>query len=154
VERDVLKGVIQENLARRLATNDIVVDQLSLANVEFSEEFNKAIERKQVAEQSALQKQYELQAAQKEVEITLATAEGARKAAVIAAQGRAEARRVEAEAEAAALQLIAAQLAGNTDLIAYQWAVRLSPSVSTVLLPSNQSIILGADTLVTPAAGR
>jgi regulator of protease activity HflC (stomatin/prohibitin superfamily) len=150
VERDVLKGVIQDNLSRRLALNDIVVDQLSLSNVEFSEEFNKAIERKQVAEQAALQKQYELQAAQKEVEITLAIAEGQKKAAIIAAEGRAESRRVEAEAEATALKLIADQLRGNPDLVKYEWATRIAPTVKTVLLPAGQNVILGADTLVGP----
>lgn len=151
VEREVLKGIIQENLARRLATNDIVVVQLSLANIEFSDEFNAAIERKQVAEQAALQKQYELQAAQKDVEITLAKAEGEKKAAVIAAEGRAESRRVEAEAEAEALALIAQQLRGNPDLVKYEWATRLSPSVRTVLLPAGQDIILSGDSLVGPA---
>jgi regulator of protease activity HflC (stomatin/prohibitin superfamily) len=150
VEREVLKNVIQENLTRRLAVNDIVVVQLSLSNIEFSEEFNRAIERKQVAEQAALQKQYELQAAQKEVEITLALAEGEKKAAIIAAEGRAESRRVEALAEAAALELIAAQLRGNPDLVKYEWATRLSPSIRTVLLPAGQDIILSADTLVGP----
>ena len=150
VERAVIKEDIQALLAERLAENNIVVDQFSLANVEFSSEFNAAIERKQVAEQSALQKQYELQAAQKDVEITLARAEGEKMAAVIAAEGRAEARKVEAEAEANALRLIAGQLRGNPDLIKYEWATRLSPTITTVLLPSDQDLILSADSLVTP----
>ncbi len=148
VEREVLRNIIQENLAARLAANDIMVVQLSLSNIEFSDEFNLAIERKQVAEQAALQKQYELQAAEIEVDITLALADGQRKAAVIAAEGRAESRRVEAEAEAQALRLIAEQLRNNPDLIKYEWATRLSPGVRTVLLPAGQDIILGADTLV------
>ncbi|MBN1402263.1 MAG: prohibitin family protein, partial [Anaerolineae bacterium] len=96
VERAVLKNQIQEILAERLGTNNITVDQFSLANVEFSAEFNAAIERKQVAEQSALQKRFELQAAERDVEIALARAGGEKKAAVIAAEGRAEARRLEA----------------------------------------------------------
>jgi prohibitin 2 len=150
VEREVLKGIIQDNLTRRLAVNDIVVDQLSLSNIEFSDEFNNAIERKQVAEQAALQKQYELQSAQKEVEITLARAEGEKKAAIIAAEGRAESRRVEAQAEAEALALIADELRGNPDLVKYEWATRLSPSIRTVLLPAGQDIILSADSLVGP----
>lgn len=152
MEREVLKNIIQENLARRLEVNDIVVVQFSLANIEFSNEFNLAIERKQVAEQAALQKQYELQAAEKDVEITLALADGQKKAAIIAAEGRAESRRVEAEAEAAALQLIAAQLRGNPDLVKYEWATRLSPSIRTVLLPANQEIILSAESIVGPAS--
>jgi len=150
VERATIKEDIQAILTRRLAENDIVVDQFSLANVDFSDEFNAAIERKQVAEQAALQKQYELQAAQKDVEIALAKAEGEKKAAVIAAEGRAEARRVEADAEAEALRLIAGQLRGNPDLIKYEWATKLSPTISTVLLPSDQGLILSADSLVTP----
>lgn len=148
VERAVIKERIVELLVARLAENDIVVDEFSLANVDFSDEFNAAIERKQVAEQAALQKQYELQAAEKDVEIALARAEGEKKAAVIAAEGRAEARKVEAEAEANALQLIAQQLRGNPDLIRYEWANKLSPTISTVLLPADQEVILGADTLV------
>jgi regulator of protease activity HflC (stomatin/prohibitin superfamily) len=148
VKRPVLKGQIQDTLAARLATNDIVVDQFSLANVAFSAEFNNAIERKQVAEQAALQKRFELQSAERDVEITLARAEGEKKAAIIAAEGRAEARKLEAEAEAAALSLIAAQLKENSALIQYEWATRLSPGVSTVLLPSDQDIILNAESLI------
>ncbi len=150
VERAVIKEDIQALLTERLAENNIVVDQFSLANVEFSSEFNAAIERKQVAEQAALQKQYELQAARKDVEIAVAKAEGEKQAAIIAAEGRALARKVEAEAEANALQLIAGQLRGNPDLIKYEWATRLSPTISTVLLPSDQGLILSADSLVTP----
>ncbi|MGI6366774.1 MAG: prohibitin family protein [Anaerolineae bacterium] len=142
-QREQLKKIIQEGLTERLAANDIIVDQVSLANIEFSEEFNLAIERKQVAEQAALQKQYELQAAQKDVEITLARADGERQAAVIAAEGRAESRRVEAEAEAAALALIAAQLRNNPDLVRYEFATRLAPGVNTVLLPADANFILG-----------
>jgi len=150
VERAVIKDRIQEDLTSRLAKNYIVVDQFSLANVQFSDEFNNAIERKQVAEQSALQKQYELQSAQKDVEIALAKAEGEKKAAIIAAEGRAEARKLEAQAEAEALRLIADQLRGNPDLIKYEWASKLSPSVNTVLLPSDQDIILDSKSMVNP----
>lgn len=150
VQRAALRDRIQEDLTVRLQRNCIAVDSFSLANVTFSDEFDKAIERKQVAEQAALQKQYELQSAQRDVEITLARAEGERKAAIIAAEGRAQARLVEAEAEAEALRLIAAQLRDNNALIQYQWAVNLSPSVRTVLLPADQGIILDAESLVAP----
>lgn len=152
VERAAVKDLIQQNLQERLEVNQIIVDEFSLANVSFSEEFNQAIERKQVAEQSALQKQYELQSAQKDVEIAVTQADGQKKAAIIAAEGRAESRRVEALAEAEALRVIADQLRNNDNLIQYQWATKLSPSVSTVLLPSNQSIILDGKSLVGPAA--
>ena len=148
IERAVLKDTIQKILAERLSRNQIIVDQFTLADVEFTDEFNRAIERKQVAEQAALQKQYELQAAEKDVEIALALAEGERKAAVIAAEGRAEARRIEAQVEAEALGLIAARLTNNPELIRYEWATRLSPGVRTVLLPSGQDFILDTSALL------
>ena len=154
IDRAELKANIQGDLQRRLAANHIIVDQFSIANVEFSQEFNNAIERKQVAEQTALQKQYELQGAQKDVEIALARADGNKKAAIIAAEGQAEARILEAQAEAKALQLIADQLRDNDALIRYEWARRLAPSVKTVLLPTGQDIILGADSLVAGAGGQ
>ena len=147
-ERAVIKESIAETLATRLGENYIIVDEFSMANVDFSEEFNTAIEQKQVAEQAALQKQYELQSAEKDVEITLARAAGEKKAAVIAAEGRAEARQLEAKAEAEALRIIAEQLEGNPDLIRYEWATQLSPSITTVLLPAGQDIILDAGSLV------
>lgn len=147
-ERAIIKESIAETLAARLGANHIIVDEFSMANVEFSEEFNTAIEQKQVAEQAALQKQYELQSAEKDVEITLARAAGEKKAAVIAAEGRAEARMLEAQAEAEALRIIAEQLEGNPELIRYEWATQLSPSITTVLLPAGQDIILDAKSLV------
>ena len=152
VQRAQIKQQIQQDLEQRMADRHIIIDQFSLANVDFSDEFNRAIEQKQVAEQAALQKQYELQSAQKDVEISLARAEGDKKAAIIAAEGRAEARRVEASAEAEALGLIAAQLRDNPALISYQWATNLAPNVSTILLPSDQGLILDSSVIQAPAA--
>jgi len=146
--RAEIRDIIQEDLSTRLGRNYIVVDQFSFANVEFSDEFNQAIERKQVAEQAARQKEYELQAAQIDIEIAIARAEAEKEAAVKAAEGRALARELEAEAEAKALRLIAEQLRGNPELIQYQWASALGPGVTTVLLPSDQGFILSADALI------
>jgi regulator of protease activity HflC (stomatin/prohibitin superfamily) len=148
VQRAEIRDKIVADLRERLARTHIIVDAFSLADVAFSDEFDRAIERKQVAEQEALQKQYELQSAERDVEIQLALAEGEKKAAIIAAEGRAEARRIEAEVEAEALSLIAAQLRNNEALIRYEWATRLSPTVNTILLPSEQAIILDSDALV------
>ncbi len=147
-QRAILKQSIQDALAQLLAETYITVDEFSFANVQFSDEYNQAIERKQVAEQAARQKDYELQAAQKDIEIAVARAEADKEAAIKAAEGRAQARQIEAEAEAAALALIAAQLRNNPALIQYQWASNLAPGVSTVLLPSDQGIILDASSLV------
>lgn len=148
VQRADIRDRILEDLRERLSRTHISVDTFSLADVAFSAEFDQAIEAKQVAEQQALQKQYELQSAEKDVEIQLARAEGEKQAAIIAAEGRAEARRIEAQVEAEALNLIASELRNNEALIRYEWATRLSPNVTTILLPSEQAIILDGETLL------
>ncbi len=147
-KRTELRDRIKSALEERLASNYIIVDDFSLADVAFSAEFDAAIERKQVAEQGALQKQYELQATEKDVEIAVTRADGERQAAIKQAEGRAESRRIEAEAEAKALELIATQIRMTPDLIKYEWAVRLSPTISTILLPTDQAIMLNTDGIV------
>lgn len=52
---------IQELLTSRLRKSDIIVDAFSVVNFDFSDEFNKAIEAKQTAEQMALKAQRDLQ---------------------------------------------------------------------------------------------
>lgn len=148
VERAVIRDQIVETLRERLSRNHIVVDAFSLQDVAFSAEFDAAIERKQVAEQFALQKQYELQAAEKDVEITLALAEGEKKAAIIAAEGRAAARELEAKAEAAALALIVEQLLKSPDLVKYEWATRIAPTVKTIMVPAGQDFIIDSGALL------
>jgi len=148
VKRTQIKQGIQSTLADRLAESNIVVDQFSMANVEFSQEFNLAIERKQIAEQEAQQKEYELQAAEKDIEIAVARAQAQKESAIKAAEGRAAAREIEAKAEAEALALIAEQLNKSPELIQYEWAVKLGPTVTTVLLPSDQGLIMDAGSLL------
>ena len=55
-------------LTSRLEKYGIVVDDLSIVNFSFTDEFNKAIEAKQVAQQQAEQAQYHLEQAQKDAQ--------------------------------------------------------------------------------------
>ncbi|MFZ5641131.1 MAG: prohibitin family protein [Bacillota bacterium] len=65
---------IQDLLTGRLRKSDIVVDAFSIVNFEFSNEFNKAIESKQTAEQMALKAQRDLQRIKIEAEQKIAAA--------------------------------------------------------------------------------
>ncbi|MBD2297179.1 prohibitin family protein [Nostoc sp. FACHB-190] len=57
-KRTELKEEIDENLKRRLMAYDLVLDDVSLVNFDFSPEFSKAIEAKQIAEQDAKQAEF------------------------------------------------------------------------------------------------
>jgi len=76
--RSKVKSEIDMMLTERLKAYNIVVEinGVSLTNFEFSEDFNRAIEQKQVAQQSAEKSKYELQKAEIDAKTAIARAEG------------------------------------------------------------------------------
>jgi regulator of protease activity HflC (stomatin/prohibitin superfamily) len=76
--RSKIKNEIDTMLTERLKVYDIVVENngVSLTNFEFSQDFNRAIEQKQVAQQSAEKSKYELQKAEIDAKTAIAIAEG------------------------------------------------------------------------------
>ncbi|NJO80713.1 MAG: prohibitin family protein [Cyanobacteria bacterium RM1_2_2] len=82
-ERVALKNEIDTALTERLQPYGVMVDDVSLVNFAFSEEFNTAIEAKQVAEQQAQQAAFKAQQAEQEA-----------KAEINRARGQAEAQRL------------------------------------------------------------
>src|SRR5581483_5854421 len=75
--RAEVKDAIKQSLSERLLKFNILVDEFSIINFEFSHEFNAAIEAKQSAEQSALKAKRDLDRIKIEAEqrITQASAE-------------------------------------------------------------------------------
>lgn len=88
-KRPIIKDDIKRDLHKWLQAYNIELLEVSLADIRFSQEYEHAIEQKQVAEQRAEQKRYELLQAQRQAEIEVAQAEG-----------HARALRVKADAEA------------------------------------------------------
>jgi regulator of protease activity HflC (stomatin/prohibitin superfamily) len=82
-ERVALRDEIDSALSARLAPYNIDLNDVALVNFAFSEEFNKAIEAKQVAEQEAQQAAFRAQQAEQEA-----------KAEINRARGQAEAQRL------------------------------------------------------------
>ncbi len=62
--RQAVKDSVDKSLAERVRPYGVIVDAVSIVNFNFSPEFNRAIESKQVAQQQAEQAQYNLQKAQ------------------------------------------------------------------------------------------
>lgn len=79
-KRPELKKDIDVELSRRLATYNIVLDDVSIVNVDFSPEFNKAIEAKQVSEQEAKQAVFKAEQAKNDAVARVNMAEGQAKA--------------------------------------------------------------------------
>jgi regulator of protease activity HflC (stomatin/prohibitin superfamily) len=99
--RPAIKADVQRELTVWLAKYGIELKEASLANIRFDQAYEKAIEAKQIEEQKAEQKRYELIQAQRQAEIIAAAAKGRGDAAREEAKGVAEATRIKGEAEAA-----------------------------------------------------
>lgn len=87
--RPQVKTQVEAEISKRLANYNILVEPsgLSITNFAFSDEFNRAIEAKQVAQQQAEQQRYVLQKAELE-----------KQTAIMIAQGKSEAAKLNAEA--------------------------------------------------------
>jgi len=109
-QRPKIKADIQKDLTVWLANYGIEMKEAALANIRFDAAYEKAIEAKQIEEQKAEQKRYELIQAQRQAEIVAAQAKGQGDAAREKAKGDAEAIRIRGAAEAEYNQKVAASL--------------------------------------------
>ncbi|MBU4141343.1 prohibitin family protein [Patescibacteria group bacterium] len=85
-QRPKVKDEIKKHLFDRLSSKYIVIDDFSIVNFDFSENYEKAVEQKQVAQQQALKAENELKRIKIEAEQRIAQAEAEAKAIQIQAQ--------------------------------------------------------------------
>jgi regulator of protease activity HflC (stomatin/prohibitin superfamily) len=96
-QRPQVSEQIRQSLVERLTPRGIIVEDFSITEFSFSEEFRKAVEAKQVAEQNALRAEQELRRAQIEAQQQVARAEAEAEARLSIAQAEAEALRLQRE---------------------------------------------------------
>ena len=132
---------VNDTMTQKLDDNGLVLVDFVLRNITFSKEYAASVEQKQIAEQQAQQAKFVVESKKQEAEQARQIAQGQADAAVIAAKGEAQARIIQAEAEEEALLLINDALKNNPDLLTYQYISKLSPSIQTMLLPSNAPFV-------------
>ncbi len=125
-QRGKVKTEVENLIAARLLQYAIIVDPggLSITNFEFSPEFNKAIELKQIAQQDAEKQKFVLQRAELEKQTKIAQAQG--------------------EAEAAKLNAQALQAAGGELVVAREWIQKWDGQVPQVSGGGGMIIDLGS----------
>lgn len=130
----VKRAQIQEEVTNELRPlfekSFLILDSLLVRNVDFSSEFKKAIELKQIAQQEAERKKYELEKERIEKD---------RK--IIAAEGDAESIRLRGDA-----------LSHNPGLIQYEYVQKIAPGVQTII--SDGRSILSLGDLIKPGPGK
>lgn len=85
-KRESVKDEIKAGLGERLSARNITVDELSIVNFDFSSQYEKAVEEKQVAQQDALTAKNKLEQVKFEADQRVAQAEAEAKAIQIQAQ--------------------------------------------------------------------
>lgn len=141
-KRDEIRSRAKDQLAANLAQYHIIVDDIYIANIAFSEEFQRAIEAKQVAQQQVQTEQQILE--QKRIQA---------QQAVAAAQGQADATVALAEGQAEANELLSASL--TDQILQYQYIQKLTDKITVMLLPSGNQTIFDLKSLLgqtTPTA--
>lgn len=110
-ERQVIEDRIEERLRESLQRNYLLVDEVLLRDIRFSEAFANAIENKQIAEQNAQRMEYVLEKTEKEREQRI----------------------IEAEGEAQAIELKGRAVAENARVIQYDYVRKIAPNVSAII---------------------
>ncbi|MEO0560649.1 MAG: SPFH domain-containing protein [Chloroflexota bacterium] len=151
-QRTELADQAEVLLIEVFAEEGLVLQDLLLRDVNFSDQFTNAIEQAQVAEQDARRAEIRVREVEQEAQQNIARAEGERDANIERARGDAQAIVIRAEAEAEALRLVSEQIAANPSLIQYLYVQNLSDNVNIALVPSNSPFLFDFDSLADPNA--
>ncbi len=117
-KREEIQKEITNRLRELLKPDGIIIEGVILRNVRFTEDFAKAIEEKQVAQQEAEKMKYLLEKEQME----------------------AQRKKIEAEGKAKAIEIVGRQLKMNPAYIQYLYVDKLSDDVQVII--ADQSTIL------------
>ena len=144
--RDEIRAKAKEALAANLAQYHIIVDDIYIANIAFSDAFQQAIEAKQVAQQQVQTEQQIL--AQKKIQAEQAVAQAKGQADSTVALARAG-----GNGQAQANSVLAASL--SDQILQYQYIQKLTDKIQVMLLPTGTNSIFDLKGLLkqsTPAA--
>ena len=139
-KRDEIRSFAKQQLAANLSQYHIVVDDIYIANISFSDEFQGAIEAKQVAQQQVETERQVLAQKQIQAQQVVAAAQGQADAAVVTAKGQAQANIETATGQAQANKLVNDSLTDR--VLQYQYIQKIVDKVQVMLIPGGQNFLL------------
>jgi len=137
-KRAQIQQQISEALWERFDESGVQLLAFDIRNVNFTEDYTRAIEQKQIAQQEAEQMEYVKQREEREAERKIIEAGGMKQATITKAEGEAE-----------ALRLVSEQIALNPNLLSYRYIEKLSPNIRVMMVPSGSPFILNLEGLET-----
>lgn len=136
-KRPTVKEDITANIKSRLLEYNIVVEQVSITNFNFSADYTKAIEQKQIAEQNAEKAQRDLERIKIEAEqrVTQASAE-------------ANATKLQGEANAYSIDVMGKALKDNPDVAQIKWIEKWNGELPFYMTSADNGNMMLIDTKV------
>lgn len=151
-DRGAMEAEITAQLAERMSEEGMILTDLLVRDITFTEEFAQSIERAQIAEQRAAEARFQVEQRVAEAEQARAVAQGERDAEIARAEGEAQAIILRAQAEAEGLRLVSEQIQQNPELIQYEYVRRLADNINIALVPSNSPFLFDFQALTQSAA--
>lgn len=146
-KRTELEDAIQAELNTRMEAEGLVLTDLLVRDITFSQQFSDSIEQAQIAQQDAERANLIVQQKQYEADQLRAEAAGQRDAAITRAEGAAQATILQAKANAEALRLVSQQIAANPLLIQYQYIQSVASNIRLALVPSNSPFLFDLNSI-------
>jgi regulator of protease activity HflC (stomatin/prohibitin superfamily) len=140
-QRTEMETSMQQQIADRMSAEGLVLTDLLVRDITFSEAFANAVEQAQVAEQEAARARLQVEQRRQEADQARAVAQGQRDAAIARAEGEAQSIILRAQAEAESLRLVSEQIAANPLLIQYQYVQTLSDNIRLALVPADSPFL-------------
>ena len=134
-KRDEIRTLAKAQLAASLSQYHIIVDDIFIANIAFSDGFQQAIEDKQIAQQQVQTEQQILAQRQIQAQQAVAQAKGQADSTVTLAKGQAEAN-----------ALLSASL--TDQILQYQYIQKLTDKITVMLLPAGNQAIFDLKSLL------
>lgn len=123
-KREHIQDEIFYKLKSQLNPDGIIIDGVAIRNVQFTEEFAKSVEEKQIAQQKAQKMEYVLEEERKE----------------------AERKEIEANGTAKAIKIVSRELRANPNYIKYLYVDKIADDVKVIV--SDQSTIMDLKGLI------
>lgn len=136
-DRTQLVQSIEDSIRTLIEPEGFQLTNILIRYIRFSPEYVASIERKQVAQQEALEAEFRVQQRRQEAEQVRELARGDADAAVTRATGEAE-----------ALRLINEQLAQNPLLLQWRYVEKLGDDIQIIVIPSNSPFLFDLESLI------
>ena len=127
-KREIIEQSISDGLKKSLAQSDIILDEVLLRDLRFSDTYAAAVEQKQIAQQNSQRMNYVLNKAEIEKQIQILQARG----------------------DARAIELKGRAIAANSKITQYEYARKIAPNVGAIITSGQNVAVPFAPGKATP----